>query len=294
MNPKSSIWLILAAALLAAAPCAAAPVASGSDLSRARENVRISEEAAARIRQRLDELRMDPTASLEELATYEEYLARIEAQLEEQKRRLQVLQPRAAGSGSGKTRARSATAGRRPDVRVTPVMTEQDDVRALDSRLDESLSAFDEKLLQEVETVTDQAAASGSGGGGDRDGEMMGSTGSGQEGGQGQQGAGGASQSGSSGQKTASRSGAETGAGKERGEQMETASREKGLGVRSGEYSSPGNGAPGSGRAPADIPDGSDDDIVARQIREAAERETDPELRKKLWEEYRRYKSGAS
>ena len=33
-----------------------------------------------------------------------------------------------------------------------------------------------------------------------------------------------------------------------------------------------------------------DDDIVARQLREAAEKEKDPELRKKLWEEYRKYK----
>ncbi|GAA5318747.1 MAG: hypothetical protein Aseana_08100 [Candidatus Pelagadaptatus aseana] len=42
---------------------------------------------------------------------------------------------------------------------------------------------------------------------------------------------------------------------------------------------------------PADIPDGSDDDVVARQIREAAEQETDPVLREKLWEEYRQYKN---
>jgi hypothetical protein len=35
-----------------------------------------------------------------------------------------------------------------------------------------------------------------------------------------------------------------------------------------------------------------DDDIVARQLREAAEKETDPELKKKLWEEYRKYKEG--
>ena len=35
-----------------------------------------------------------------------------------------------------------------------------------------------------------------------------------------------------------------------------------------------------------------DDDIVARQIREAAMKETDPELRAALWEEYRRYKKG--
>lgn len=33
-----------------------------------------------------------------------------------------------------------------------------------------------------------------------------------------------------------------------------------------------------------------DDDVVARQLREAAERETDPELAEKLWQEYRNYK----
>lgn len=42
---------------------------------------------------------------------------------------------------------------------------------------------------------------------------------------------------------------------------------------------------------PADIPDGSNDDVVARQLREAAVRETDPELRDKLWDEYRKYKN---
>ncbi|MGE0483064.1 MAG: PE domain-containing protein [Gammaproteobacteria bacterium] len=44
--------------------------------------------------------------------------------------------------------------------------------------------------------------------------------------------------------------------------------------------------------APQGIPDGRDDDIVARQLREAASRESDPVLREKLWEEYRRYKAG--
>ena len=33
-----------------------------------------------------------------------------------------------------------------------------------------------------------------------------------------------------------------------------------------------------------------DDDIVARQLREAAENETDPELKEKLWKEYEAYK----
>ncbi len=42
---------------------------------------------------------------------------------------------------------------------------------------------------------------------------------------------------------------------------------------------------------PADIPSGEDDDIVARQIREAAVKEADPILREKLWQEYRKYKN---
>lgn len=58
-----------------------------------------------------------------------------------------------------------------------------------------------------------------------------------------------------------------------------------------------GSDAGGPGRAndvgyppPKDIPSGDDDDVVARQIREAAMHEDDPELRKKLWDEYRKYK----
>jgi len=39
------------------------------------------------------------------------------------------------------------------------------------------------------------------------------------------------------------------------------------------------------------VPEGSGDDVVARQLREAAEKERDPALKKKLWEEYRRYKA---
>jgi len=41
---------------------------------------------------------------------------------------------------------------------------------------------------------------------------------------------------------------------------------------------------------PGDIPQGNDDDVVARQLREAAMREPDPEVRERLWNEYRRYK----
>ena len=42
-------------------------------------------------------------------------------------------------------------------------------------------------------------------------------------------------------------------------------------------------------RTPDDIPDLVSEDIVAKQLREAALAEDDPELRERLWDEYRRY-----
>jgi hypothetical protein len=46
----------------------------------------------------------------------------------------------------------------------------------------------------------------------------------------------------------------------------------------------------GGGRAARRIPSGEDDDIIARRLRRAAEAETDPELKQKLWDEYIDYK----
>ena len=43
-------------------------------------------------------------------------------------------------------------------------------------------------------------------------------------------------------------------------------------------------------RTPDDVPMSLDDDIIAKQLREAALAEEDPELRERLWEEYRKYK----
>jgi hypothetical protein len=51
--------------------------------------------------------------------------------------------------------------------------------------------------------------------------------------------------------------------------------------------------ADGNGALASEIPDGNDDDIVARRLRKAAEQETDPELKDKLWTEYVEYKKNA-
>lgn len=49
-----------------------------------------------------------------------------------------------------------------------------------------------------------------------------------------------------------------------------------------------------NGKIPEDIPSADNDDVLAAQIRAAAEAETDPETRKKLWNEYRKYKGISS
>jgi hypothetical protein len=86
-------------------------------------------------------------------------------------------------------------------------------------------------------------------------------------------------------------------AGGESGEEGGAVSGE--TGSSAGSSTVPGGGAvasssSGAGPIPEDVSDGSDDDVVARQLREAAMSEEDPELREKLWDEYRAYKTGAA
>ena len=55
-----------------------------------------------------------------------------------------------------------------------------------------------------------------------------------------------------------------------------------------------GSGAGGNGATAQKISAGSDNDIVARRLRKAAEQETDPALRAKLWKEYTDFRQGMS
>ena len=65
----------------------------------------------------------------------------------------------------------------------------------------------------------------------------------------------------------------------------EASGAQRSAGAGDSEVANPAYGAPGG-----KLPPPKDDDIVARQLREAAEKEPDPELKKKLWEEYWKYK----
>jgi len=140
--------------------------------------------------------------------------------------------------------------------------TDAERAAALDAELNADLGEFDEKLLREQERV--KAAKQNRGGGG-----SQGDAGSTAEGG---------------------RSGdlADGGDAGDAGEPQQNGD----LSVPPASSSATENvGHPTTVKgSPAGAAD--DDDVVARQLREAAEKETDPELRKKLWEEYRKYKKG--
>jgi len=145
-------------------------------------------------------------------------------------------------------------------------LTESERTETLDAELEAGLGDYDELLLREQARVkADRPRSAGEGGGGGLAGGADGQ--SGDE----------AGSAGTDGQ-TADAS----------DEQMADTSIERPP-VATG--SGGGKQTVASGQ-PDNIPDGSDDDVVARQLRKAAEQETDPELKKKLWEEYRKYKQG--
>ncbi len=160
-------------------------------------------------------------------------------------------------------------------------MTSEDRQAQIDRRFDETFAVFDERMRKEQESASQERASRGSGevaGTGEESGASGasgegGNTGSGQESGSGDGGPAGSGESGSRGQTAGSESNTQGGGGGYGG------------GVK---------GGAGPNTVPSDIPDGSDDDIVARQLREAAMKETDPELRERLWDEYRKYKQSTS
>lgn len=136
-----------------------------------------------------------------------------------------------------------------------PAMTDEEKARILEARLDDRFSKFDKQMLGERERVTSEENETGGGGGSYDEGD-----------------------------------GGGTGYGDD---PLQTAMNEPSL--------PPGghSGFPGDKQTesvsqppPPDVGDGRDDDIIARQLREAAQKEKDPELRAKLWEEYRKYKKG--
>ncbi len=163
-------------------------------------------------------------------------------------------------------------------------VTPEEQRAAINRRIDDSLVVFDRGIRTAQDAINKErgeAEAAGAAGG-NGSGEGSGPFGAGSGAG----GTGGAKgTSGSAG--TGSGSGAAAPGASTAGQ----GSSNHGAGTPSSAGAGGGGGGPS--HVPADVGDGNDDDIVARQLREAAMKEKDPKLQEKLWQEYRDYKKDA-
>ena len=276
-------WLAVSLLTLGLLP-AGAHGAAAAELEAARAELRLGTETERRMREEFESLLAAGRMSAAETADFEDYLRRLGVSVDEQRRRVVRLE----GGHSG-----SASVVSTDSARTFPLLedferglTDEEKIALLDAELGRSISEFDEKLLREQRELAEKARPASTG---ERGSGSSGEAGEGEGRQAGSEADGKSAQSGAeSGQQAGGESGQQAGAG-ERGEAG-------GQGAEGNDQMASAGGASDGGRhtghaaTPPDIPDGKDDDIVARQLREAAESEQDPELREKLWEEYRKYK----
>jgi hypothetical protein len=261
-----------------------APPTPEAELEKARENVRLSRETYARAADELERLKASGNATPEVVREYETYLDRLGEMEKENQEVLERMESAYKGRAPTpatpnkptQSDAASAPGSSRPQSRM------QDEVAKLDRELDESLAAADEKLLMEMQRIrsesagrmrslAEEAAAASkrireSGAAAEEEAPEASDAREGESADQaGEQ----DSRDSSRGEKTAAKSG-------ERRDDSATGMKQS---------------TPASDRN-AETASSQDDDIVARQLREAAEKETDPELKAKLWKEYEEYKKG--
>ena len=252
-----------------------------SKLETARETLRLSQATYDRIAGDLEQLKSSGNASPELIRNYEIYLQRVGEMRDENRRILERMEKAYEASPSTQKPAPDPSEPKR-DFKIPE--EETDRVAALDRRLKESLASFDEMLLKEMDKIR---AASGE--------KMRGLA---------REAAAAAKGIKEAGESSSEKS--DPGDEKQQGEkgsqgedaaQAPGASKDKDSGVqeaKTGTQARP-SGSP-SGKDDStrltSRPDSSaqDDDIVARQLREAAEKETDPALKEKLWKEYEEYK----
>lgn len=268
---------------LAGAACVAPALSAATpfELERARETLKISQSTRDRIADELTDLKTSGKASPEVLSAYETYLARVQELVDENQK---VLAQMEAAYSTHQTRPQAAAAGVPAIPGASPPSAgagedPADRLKALDRQFNESLAAFDELLLKELRLI--QAASAK---------RMQGLAEAAAEAGRqaGEKGQGASSAEKGS---TAETEGSGTeGTGSEKaGAGTGQAKTSEGRGKPGGAAGS-GQGAGGWGAPPSSYTPSPDDDIVARQLREAAEKETDPELKAKLWKEYEAYK----
>jgi hypothetical protein len=248
--------------------------AADARLEEARENLQTSRETEQRIASDLEQLKKSGGTSTEAIEDYEEYLARVRTMTIENRKIVEQLE--AAYNRHNPEVTNSAISNNSAEMYDPSIPEEQtvEEVAALDKEFNESLAGFDDRLLKEMESIRigsakklqdlAQEAADAAKRLRDR-GVEVNTSGSG-------------SSRETDEQKGSSESSRQTKTTEDTAD-TETASRD-----------SSRNGGKGESADDRHRTDYEDDDIVARQLREAAENETDPELKEKLWQEYEAYK----
>jgi len=263
-----------------------------SKLEKARDDLRVSQATERRIASELEQLKRSQSASAEDIRNYETYLERVQAMVAEN--RQTVAKMEAAYAKHSPDKEASETAATKESEKLStstiPEETAPDRVAELDRQLSASLSEFDAALQKKMETIEAESAA-----------KMRDLA---------QQAAEAAKRLKPKGEESNPAATEGSGEGSKPGEEAEKGKAEKGKGEEgkeaAGKQKSPqaepgeGNdtvaaGGQSTGGGPGPEHPGSryskeDDDIVARQLREAAEKETDPELKEKLWKEYEAYR----
>jgi hypothetical protein len=237
-----------------------------SELAQARHDLAISEQVLARMTERVEVARLDPATGPDQRQRLDEYVARVRELVASNRERVQSLTQAVAAVPDGASS--SAIGSESPPAAAT----QAEEVAALENKLGGSLAEFDQLLLEEARRAQTRKTDGGSG--------SRGGYGGGTAGAQVSKGSG-------SGSKAPGAAGADDGSPDPQRPGGKT-------GSPGGPIDSKDPGTAGATAAvPPDVGDGNDDDVVARQIRKAAETEPDPELRKRLWDEYRKYKQGA-
>jgi len=237
-----------------------------SELEQARHDLAISEQVLAKVTERIEVARLDTATAPEQRQRLDEYLARVRALVAVNRERVRNLAQTVDALPAGTTTATPQ------QVSTTPMIaTDAEEIAALEKKLGGSLAEFDQLLLEEARRAQVRAPDGRSGSAGRSSGTTVAERTS----------KGGGSSSSAPG-------GTAPGDGKATPQKPATEAGSAGGRIGGGD---PGTAGP-TVVTPPDVGDGSDDDVVARQIRKVAESEPDPALREKLWEEYRKYKRG--
>lgn len=254
-------------------------------LEQARENLRISQATERRISSELEQLKNSGKATPESLNDYETYLNHIQVMVNENQKIVDNMEAAYSRYQKPAKTTGCSNSIQSEGNRYTEVSVEEDpdELSVLDSELNDSLAEFDEMLLKEMDEIRAKSESN-----------MKNIAGEAAEAAERLREKGVDVSSSEHDQESQSE---EEKKDREQGEdELEqggsyskvpvTDSRDgKSRSDDDATYSKQDKQSHGSAQ---------DDDIVARQLREAAEKETDPELKKKLWKEYEDYKRGSN